>query len=36
MPAGFVLHDVDADVVVGSQRDELGVEYVRVYGLLKP
>jgi hypothetical protein len=36
MPTGFVLHDVDSDVVVGSQRDDLGVEYVRAYRLVKP
>jgi hypothetical protein len=35
-PAGFVLHDVGPDFVLGTWRDDLGVEYVRTYGLVKP
>jgi hypothetical protein len=35
-PAGFVLHDVGPDFVLGAWRDDLGVEYVRIYGLVKP
>jgi hypothetical protein len=32
-PPGLTLHQVGHEFVVGSWRDELGVEYVHVYGL---
>jgi hypothetical protein len=32
-PAGFTLHQVEGDALVGVWRDSLGVEYVRIYGM---
>jgi hypothetical protein len=35
-PAGFDLMHVAADRLVGVNRDEIGVEYVRTYALARP
>jgi hypothetical protein len=35
-PAGFTVHEIGSDYVLGAWTDELGVEYVHVYPLEKP
>jgi sugar lactone lactonase YvrE len=35
-PARFTIHQIGADFLLGLSRDELGVERVHRYGLLKP
>jgi len=35
VPTGFTPHQIDDDLLVGVHRDEMGVEQVRVYRLVK-
>jgi hypothetical protein len=35
MPPGFALHQVAASHAIGPWRDELDVEYVRVYEVIR-
>lgn len=35
-PAGLEIQEIGADYILGVWRDELDVEHVRLYGLLKP
>ena len=35
LPPGFEPHDIGADYVLGVWRDELGIEYVRLYDLIE-
>ena len=34
-PPGFRPHDIGADYVLGVWRDELGIEFVRMYDLIE-
>jgi len=36
LPARFELHDIGPDYVLGRFRDELDINYIRLYGLQKP
>ena len=35
MPAGFTPYQIGTDYMLGKWVDEMGVEYVRKYGLVK-
>lgn len=35
-PPVFVIHEIGSDYVLGRARDELGVEYIRLYQLVEP
>jgi hypothetical protein len=35
-PPGFVIHDIGTDYVLGGWRDDMDVQYVRMYALRKP
>lgn len=35
-PIGFTIHEIGADYLLGVERDELDVEHVVMYGLIKP
>ncbi len=36
MPPGFELYEIGADYILGKETDELEVEYITVYALVKP
>lgn len=36
VPAGFIISTITSDQVLGVWQDDLDVEHVRVYGLIKP
>jgi hypothetical protein len=36
MPAGFGVHQIGDDFVLGRWTDELEVEYILMYGIVKP
>lgn len=36
LPAGFRVFEIGEDYILGSASDELGVEYLRMYGLTRP